>query len=301
MFSAKKAWLIAAALLLFVVITGAVVINAALSTSSSPVSDKVISLNVNAAAYDEAKAENSEENKTALTQETTSEKAESGSSAELSGFTVSDSEKNWSTNTTVNIFEHGDDAVSADGTGSANRTIAPGTENTYVFTLSNDAEHAVKYYLDISGGNDSEYEIPVKVEVLDSEGNSVSGEMKSIKDFNSVSASGNISAYSSEQYQIHWKWVFENGTDSYDTSLGDKAVEEEIACHMNINVVAEYDYTAESGGESSVESAVVSDGSAVKTGDNGNTLVYISATLTALAVVAAVVFRKRRSGASRDD
>lgn len=285
---AKKSWFVAMILLLFIIITGDIVINIAFSTSTNPTSNKTISLTNNAPIYNKAYAQNSIES-FPLSQDYISDSSKNG------GLSVSDSEQTWTTNTTVNIFEHNDPRVSTDGTGSANHTIAPGTENNYVFSLNNDKEYAIKYNLNISGENDSEYEIPVMVQVLDVNGNSLSGDMKSIKELNSISSDGNVKPYSSTQYQIRWKWDFENGTDDYDTFLGNKAIDEEIACHINISVISEYDYD-----ESSVESDssdTPSDSSTIKTSDNRNFALYIVISIfSAITIALIIIFRKKHNG-----
>lgn len=291
---AKKSWLIAMILLLFIIITGAIVINIALSASTNPTSNKTISLTNNAPIYyNKAYVQNSMES-SPLSQEYISDSSKNG------GLSVSDSEQTWTTNTTVNIFEHNDPHVSTDGTGSTNHTIAPGTENNYVFSLNNDKEYAIKYNLNISGENDSEYEIPVMVQILDANGNSLSGDMKPIKELNSISSDGSVKPYSSTQYQIRWKWAFENGTDDYDTFLGNKAVDEEIACHININVISEYDYD-----ESSVESDssdTPSDNSTIKTGDSRSFTLYIVIAVFSVIILALItIFRKKHSGVSKND
>ena len=156
-------------------------------------------------------------------------------------------------------------------------------------------ENTIKYNLNISGENDSEYEIPVMVQVLDANGNSLSGDMKPIKELNSISSDGNVKPYSSTQYQIRWKWDFENGTDDYDTFLGNKAVDEEIACHINISVISEYDYD-----ESSVESDssdTPSDSSTIKTSDNRSFALYIVISIfSAITIALIIISRKKHNG-----
>lgn len=283
----QKSWLIAVILLLLVIVTGAIVINIALPMTANPTADKTISLTANSPIYDINQAGASEESST-LPQASII----SSASNEQSGLTIANSNQIWTTNTTVNIFEHNDFHVSTDGTGSANHIIAPGTENNYTFSLNNDKEYAIKYNIDISGTNDSEYEIPVMVQILDAEGNSLSGDMKPIKALNSVSSSGTINPYSNTQYQINWKWDFENDTDDYDTFLGNKAVEEEIACHININVISEYDYD--------YSSDTPSNDSPVKTGDSRNLVLYIFILVSSLIILTlAFVLRKKHNGDSR--
>lgn len=268
--------LTALVLLIFVIISGIIVANLSLPVSSNIRSDATISLTDNAPIYEANAAANNN-----ITDESALPQVSEGSDTALSHITSepeknvgaisADYDKTWSTDTQVNIFEHNDTHVKSDGTGSAKHTIAPGTSNDYTFSLKNDKEYAIKYTLDISGANDSEYKIPVILQVIDSAGNLISGDWKTIGDFNSVSDSGSIYPYTDKQYIIRWKWDFENGTDSYDTSLGNKAVTEEIACHININVISEYDYdnpTPSSPNSSASDNPV-------RTGDSSNIQIYI--------------------------
>ena len=280
----KKSLLIAVILLLLVIITAAIVINVAFSITENPTADKMISLTANAPVYNTAYAQNNTES---------SSLPSISDSSKQGGLSVSDSDQIWTTNTTVNIFEHNDPHVSTDGTGSANHTIAPGTENNYTFSLSNDKEYSIKYTLDISGENDSVHTIPVMVQILDSNGNSLSGDMKPIKELNSVTVNGSIKPYSDTQYQIHWKWDFENSTDDYDTFLGNKAVEEEIACHINVNVISEYDYDTSSS-ESSDSSDTPSDSSVIKTGDSRNVIIYILAAVLSFGILSLIFITKKK-------
>lgn len=279
----KRFWLIAVILLLLVIITASIVINVAFSITSNPTTDKTISLTTNAPIYNNAYAQNST---------ISSSLPPISDSSKQGGLSVSDSDQIWTTDTTVNIFEHNDSHVSTDGTGSANHTIAPGTENNYTFSLNNDKEYAIKYNLNISGENDSEYEIPVMVQILDADGNSLSGDMKPIKELNSISSDGSVKPYSSTQYQIRWKWDFENGTDNYDTFLGNKAVDEEIACHINISVISEYDYDTST--DKSDSSDTPSDSSTIKTGDNRNVTIYILTAILSLGILSLIFVTKKK-------
>lgn len=56
---AKKSWFVAMILLLFIIITGDIVINIAFSTSTNPTSNKTISLTNNAPIYNKVYAQNS--------------------------------------------------------------------------------------------------------------------------------------------------------------------------------------------------------------------------------------------------
>lgn len=157
----------------------------------------------------------------------------------VGGVTLSDKDVVWSGHTKVNIFEHNDPNVKSDGTGKADHVVAPGTKNDYVFSIANSFNKEVKYHLEITGGNDSTYSIPVELEIVDDSGKTLTNGKVLIKDLPEIVTTGYVDAQKAKNFSINWEWPFENGTDQYDTLLGNKAADEEIACHLNINVVAE--------------------------------------------------------------
>lgn len=237
------------------------------------------------------------------------------SETRLGRFYTSDKDIIWGTSTQVNIFDHGDARVVADGTGEAAHIVAPGTKNDYVFSLSNEFDRDVTYHLEISGGNDSELTIPVMVEVVDDKGNQLTDGKILIRDFKTIINSGTINGLHSKNFSINWEWVFENGTDDYDTSLGDTAVNEEIACHMNINVIAEFDDTEKSNpDESTYVSSLTSEGensnpashsypaesskdnNTVLTGDRtqGNTIIYFIIIAGSASVITLILITNKK-------
>lgn len=256
---------------IFVLITGVIVVNIYMSSSTNISPDRVIDITYNAPVYEPQTisgnvADNSTKDNSVASLGTesnsvkeasgsvgvNSQAGSNGSSVDVSNdsnstpqgdiFTVTDSDKTWTTLTDVNIFEHGDSAVQSDGSGEAHHVIAPGTRNDYTFSIRNNKNINIKYYLEIAGGNDSDYAIPVELEIFDSNGESMTGREVMISDFKDVVKESTLYGNSSEEYTIKWKWDFERGSDDYDTMLGNTAVDEEIACHININVIAEYDY-----------------------------------------------------------
>ena len=267
-------------LFIFVMITGVIAFNMFVYPSSNIQTDKVICITQNAPAY---------ENYNTNSETVVSSPQSSENNSDYGGVTVQDDTKIWYNNTKINIFEHNDEHVSTDGTGNSNHVIAPGTSNTYTFSVQNDVNYAVKYTLEISGGNDSDYEIPVQVEILDSDGNSITeNNSVSIAELNDISESGTLSPNTEKIYTIRWKWDFENDTDDYDTFLGDQAVNEEIACHININVVSEYDYD-------NPNSSPPSDDTPVITGDSTNIAFYVIIAVVSVAIIIIlIVFSVRK-------
>ena len=225
----KKIAAINIALVILIAVTGIIVMNVSVFQSANPVPDKVILVTSGVPQYFAG-----------------AQPGHSGADAPLTneqvGLSVFDNSLVWQTNTLVNIFEHNDPRVKSDGTGKAHYVIAPGTSNRYIFTLRNDKEKPIRYQLRIEGGNDSQYTIPVNLKILDPYGKSMLGDDPIlIKDMEDIVRMGSIKGNGEEYYTVEWEWVFENGTDPYDTFLGDTAVTEEIPCHLNISVIAEYD------------------------------------------------------------
>lgn len=262
-------------LFILVMITGIIAFNMFVYPSSNVQTDKVICITENAPAY---------ENYNTSSETAVSSPQSSEDNLNYGGLTVQDDTKIWYNNTKIDIFEHNDERVKSDGTGNADHVIAPGTSNNYTFSLQNDVNYAVKYTLEISGGNDSDYEIPVQVEIFDSDGNSMTENTSvAIAELNDISESGTLSPNTEKIYTIRWKWDFENGTDDYDTFLGNQAVNEEIACHININVISEYDY------DNPDSPSLPSDDTPVITGDNTNIAFYIIISAVSIVIITVLI------------
>ncbi len=288
----KKIWTVASVLLVLVLMTGIIVTNVFLSSSESFKSNIHICVTENSplAAMDRTATATSAD----IFGNTTS-------SFEYDKTDISQNQNTWTNSAQVDIFKHSDSRVKSDGTGIANNVIAPGTSYDYTFSLQNSKKFIVKYTLNITGGNDSTYKIPIRLKILDSSGNSLVGaDWISLSDFNNVSDIGTINPQSEKQYIIRWKWDFENGSDDYDTYLGDRAVNEEIPCHINISVISEYDSDspntdASNSSVSSTSSSITSSSdfiTLVTTGDNRN--VGIALLIFALCGVLAIILWKKR-------
>ena len=145
----KKLWGFVAILLTFVILSGIVSANLGVSSSQSPESDTVICI--------------------------TQDSALAGANVANEQVNIKDNPNAWSTKAQIDIFNHDDDSVKTDGTGSANNIIAPGTTNNYTFSLQNSKDFNVKYNLIITGGNDSTREIPIQLQILNNSGEIISG------------------------------------------------------------------------------------------------------------------------------
>ncbi len=307
-------------LLVLIVVSMAIVFNIAVFRTENTKPDKILCITPNEPTYTKQTSSSEE---TSLTENTeNSSDSSQKSSFSLSapdetnnqtnadnnlGLNISDNDVTWHTETQINIFEHNDAHVKSDGTGNANHVIAPGTSNDYIFTLQNDKNSGVKYQLEISGGNDSEYKIPLSLSIIDPDGKNLLGnEPVTISDLETITQIGTLSGNSEKPYTIKWAWDFENGTDDYDTLLGNTAVDQEIPCHINLNVVAEYDDTPATDGSNITSDESNSsgngnnnhfdeDGGFVLTGDNTNVIIYIIvSTLCLTAIVLIVLINKKQ-------
>ena len=216
--------LTAIVLAFLVVVTAVVVINIAVSVTGSRQPDMVLNITGgNAGTLAAASAQDNE-------------------SVELlqNAFSVYDEDQVWTTNTKINLFEHSDPHVKSDGTGNAENVIAPGTSNEYVFTLKNEKDKLLRYAMRLYGDNDSEYKIPVKIRLVDLSSDGNVSKYSDIDDL-MLERVGTIDAGGERSYRIDWEWEYENGTDKYDTKLGNLAVDEEIPCHVTLMIAAAQD------------------------------------------------------------
>lgn len=286
-------WPVAAALLLLVILTGAIVINLFFFSSQNSKSDAQICITENSplAAPVTAPESTNISNSSGNTQ--------SGTPSDQVDITQQPNV--WTNTAQIDIFKHNDSHVESDGTGTANNVIAPGTSNDYTFSLQNSKDFGVKYTLEITGGNDSDYKIPIQLTVENGSGNSLTnGKWVELENFSKLTDVGKITSNSQNQYIIRWKWNFENGSDDYDTFLGDTAVSEEIPCHISINVIAEYDPTVEPPTSSNYTPLGNLISALVTTGDTVNILA-ITGVLVICGILIIILIRKKHSKQNQQD
>ena len=158
------------------------------------------------------------------------------------GFRVTDKDQVWTTSTDIDFFH-----LSYDETGkttvvsmNGDKVIAPGTGDTYIFTLSNTGDKGLRYlvYLeaDINAydllGN--ELEIPLTARFRKGDGTYFVGDSsENWPEYMSLDKSGDLGALSSGEnanYYVDWLWPFErfdgaglDANDEYDTMLGQLA------------------------------------------------------------------------------
>ena len=160
------------------------------------------------------------------------------------GFQVSDNVKVWETNTEVDIFkiayENGEAVVTVDGMD--DKVIAPGTGNEYIFYLKNTGDVLLDYTLEIEAYFTPEATpIPVEARLKGYDGSYLLGSDDAwgdVLELNQVKDEASIAVNRYAYYSLEWRWPFESGDDSYDTFLGNMAVDEDLTLTIAIKTVA---------------------------------------------------------------
>lgn len=173
-----------------------------------------------------------------------------------SWFRVTDENTVWKGETDVEIFrvsyENGQGQVTV-ASASGDKVIAPGTSNSYSFTLKNTSDHSLEYVMEMEAYfSDGDHKIPVNARVFDKYGDYYAGTAESmvpVEELNKVSDSGKLKAGYQMPYTLQWEWPYE-GDDSYDTLLGSLAADEDIALTIVINTTASYTPDPATDGES---------------------------------------------------
>ncbi|MBR0355714.1 MAG: hypothetical protein IJK35_10105 [Oscillospiraceae bacterium] len=171
------------------------------------------------------------------------------------GFGVYDEDTVWSTHTDVEIFRVSYDSEVGYPTVSVNsekgdKVFAPGTEETYSFTLSNDGPYNLDYILTIEAfyENTDGLWIPIEGRLSDGSGAWLVGssdEWPDVLELDGFRKEGKLPSGTLEDYRIDWRWPFErfdgeglDSNDAYDTMLGNLAVDEDLILHIIIRTEA---------------------------------------------------------------
>lgn len=162
------------------------------------------------------------------------------------GFRVYDENTVWSGETSVEIFrisyENGQQQVTVNSA-NGQKLLAPGTENTYRFTLENTGNVDLDFSMEMEAWfSHEDTPIPVVARVTDYQGNHLCGSADGkadVLELNDVSQAGTLTAGYVAPYTLEWEWPFE-GDDAYDTMLGNLAVDEDITLTIQIRTTASY-------------------------------------------------------------
>ena len=171
------------------------------------------------------------------------------------GFGVYDEDTVWSTHTDVEIFRVSYDSESGYPTVSVNsskgdKVFAPGTEETYSFTLSNTGSYNLDYILTIEAfyENTDGLWIPIEGRLSDGTGAWLVGsasEWPDVLELDGFRKEGKLASGTIEDYRIDWRWPYErfdgdglDSNDAYDTMLGNLAVDQDLILHIIIRTEA---------------------------------------------------------------
>lgn len=174
------------------------------------------------------------------------------------GFQVSDDSTVWSTDTDIELFrayyENGERMITAAGTNNE-KIVAPGTQNEYIFRLSNTGNTPIKYNMVMKAmlfDGEKSFEIPLSARLYDYKQNYLLGEKDAWAGFerlNDITHEAVLAANSISYYTLEWQWPYESGNDPFDTLLGNISVDRELVLSAKIEITARLsdDYGAAEG------------------------------------------------------
>ena len=173
---------------------------------------------------------------------------------------VPDSEVSWETETTVDLFKN--TYTNADGTvtvesSDGRKVIAPGTSNTYDFTLKNTGNISIDYTLAVEGVFElSDENLPFFVRLRRGE-KWISGGEDSwvhVDELEDAVEKGTLPRDKAVTYTFEWMWPYESDdehdvlignlndtlieADNNDTSLGDIAAQVQADFHLTIGLTS---------------------------------------------------------------
>ncbi len=153
----------------------------------------------------------------------------------------------WLTKTNIELFkceyENDEGKVTVLSDDGKTKVIAPGTSNSYTFTLKNTGICTLDYKVSVEAVvSGTDQRIPIEAKLKNFEGKYVVGgpdEWVGIDEIGTASDAGYLSSDRIADYIFEWQWPFESGDDAYDTMLGDMASSKEMAVTIIINTYAE--------------------------------------------------------------
>lgn len=136
-------------------------------------------------------------------------------------------------------YENESGEITVEGT-DGQQVVAPGTSVEYTLRLRNKDTTALDYQLSSGMKFLSEYELPLKVRLIDPDEQYILGSPTSwvpITELNHVTRTDTLIAGETAEYVFQWKWDYE-GDDLYDTFLGNAASEKPIEVEVSMSVYA---------------------------------------------------------------
>lgn len=171
------------------------------------------------------------------------------------GVEVYDENTVWQGNTNVEIFrftyEGCENKVTVAGS-DEDKLIAPGTQNTYSFTIKNTGNVSLDYTMTMRAYvTGTDLTIPVTARVIGHDGSYLLGSADEYVDvlrLSEVDKKGTLAAERYSNYTLEWMWPFE-GDDEYDTMLGNLATEGDLTLTVEIETTAQFAEDPEDPGE----------------------------------------------------
>lgn len=227
------------------------------------------------------------------------------------GFSASDDQTQWTTNTPVEIFrvsyENGENQVTMAGSDGA-KIIAPGAKNSYTFKLKNTGDVALYYgvNVDIYFSHDG-IDIPVKGRLCRYDGTWIAGDQDTYVDMAELEEVVDIFEVGVGHfvpYTLEWCWPFE-GDDDFDTMLGNLAAKEDVVLTMVIWTNAWMHEDPESEGGIPGTSGGLGGLGGVDTGDHSTVILWLAMAIIFFILLIVMIILKivdrKREGAEADE
>lgn len=221
------------------------------------------------------------------------------------GFKVYDENTVWSTHTDVEIFsvrydDNGDGHYTT-ASSKGDKVFAPGTTQSYTFTLANTGTKSLDYKLTILAYYENTDGLWIPIEGrLSKEGSTwligSATEWPDVLELDGYKETGVLAAKHENDYTIDWRWPFErfdgeglDANDEYDTMLGNTAVDKDLILHIIIMTEAWLDENPdEPGGHPT-------------TGDSSQPYLWASIFFVSLVVLLLVVYALYQDGKKKRD
>ena len=148
-------------------------------------------------------------------------------------------------------YVNGENQVTVAGSGE-DKLLAPGTENTYSFTIKNTGNVSLDYTMTMKAKVEgTDLTIPVVARVISHDGSYLLGSADEFADvlrLSEVEKQGTLATECYSNYTLEWMWPFE-GNDEYDTMLGNLATEGDLTLTVEIETKAKFAEDPEDPGE----------------------------------------------------
>lgn len=215
---------------------------------------------------------------------------------------VTDESQVWVTDTEIELFHtsyQNADGIVTVQSGNADKVVAPGTGESYRFSVKNTGKKAVDCKVWMETQMDPAFEkLPFQLRMSGTNGWLIGGEKewKYARDVQTVSVTEHIQAGKSVDYTLYWRWPFEEEIEGLDNQVGNAAVEQEMKYIVTIHTQASesirnLEQSTEDGKQADSDEEVIS-GTAAKTGDGTSVGMWIL-WLTASGVMIRYILARR--------